>query len=98
AMGSRTGPPARRSPRAGLEPLRPDSRGPARLGRAAELRLASGRREQLAGVAARRLVVPLTAQHAHDLADQLVAVDPLNGRLPALAGRVLDDPKVRVGH
>src|SRR5439155_5298183 len=57
-----------------------------------------GRREQLARVAARGLVVALAAQHAHDLGDELVAVDPLDRRLRALAPGLLDDPEVRVGH
>ena len=43
------------------------------------------------------LVVALGAQHADDLGDQLVAVDPLDRRLRALAAGLLVDPEVRVG-
>src|SRR5918994_2889577 len=53
------------------------------------------RGQELAGVAARRLVLPVGAEHATDLRDQLLAVHPLHdgAGLPAL--RELLDPEVR---
>ena len=55
---------------------------------------ALGGLEQLAGVAVGGLVAVSAAQHPHDLRDELIAVDSLDGRRRLPAIDALLDPEV----
>jgi hypothetical protein len=52
-------------------------------------------REKLPGVPAGGLVLTASAEHANDLGDQLVAVDPLDPGTGLAAVRPLGNPEVR---